>query len=156
MTSQVFTFFSLKGGDGKTTSCANIGISLGIIKKNILLIDLDPIANLTGSFVQEPDIDADSSDLFKKDIDVNKIAIKKVANNVDLIPSNPYNLQYMFLEKIKAAVSPFKVKVMVTGGEKSVFLDKESDFIQKLLHVYRSITSDNTEPMDTKNQYQPE
>lgn len=99
MNSQVFTFFSLKGGDGKTTSCANIGISLGIIKKNILLIDLDPIANLTGSFVQESNIEADSSDLFKKDIDVNKITIKKVVNNVDLIPSNPYNLQYMFLEK---------------------------------------------------------
>ncbi len=98
MASQVFTFFSLKGGDGKTTSCANIGISLGIIKKGILLIDLDPIANLTASFVQESTIECDSSDLFKKDIDIKKIAIRKVANNVDLIPANPCNLQYMFLE----------------------------------------------------------
>lgn len=96
--SKIFTFFSLKGGDGKTTSCANIGISLGIIKKNILLIDLDPISNLTSSFVSEKTIDTDSSILFKKEIDLNKNIMKKVSNNVDLIPSNSYNLSFMFLE----------------------------------------------------------
>lgn len=97
--SKIFTFFSLKGGDGKTTSCANIGISLGIIKKNILLIDLDPISNLTSSFAIEKTIDSDSSLLFKQEIDLNKNIMKNIANNVDLIPSNSYNLSFMFLEK---------------------------------------------------------
>lgn len=98
MKTVIWTFFSLKGGEGKTTSCANIGISLGIIKKNILLIDLDPIANLTSSFANSDLLNEDSSFLFKKDIDFKKTIIKNVSNNVDLIPSNPQNLSYIFLE----------------------------------------------------------
>lgn len=109
--SRVFTFFSLKGGDGKTTSCANIGISLGIVKKNILLIDLDPISNLTSSFVHEKNIDGDSSLLFQNNIDMKKLIIKNVANNVDLIPSSSYNLGFMFLKDNQESENNFKVNI---------------------------------------------
>ena len=108
---KVLTFFSLKGGDGKTTSCANIGISLGIIKKNILLIDLDPISNLTSSFVSEKTIDNDSSILFQEEIILEKHIMKNVANNVDLIPSNSYNLGFMFLEDNKMFNENFKKNI---------------------------------------------
>ncbi len=109
--SKVITFFSLKGGDGKTTSCANIGISLGIVKKNILLIDLDPISNLTSSFVSEKTIDNDSSILFQKEINIDKHIMKNIANNVDLIPSNSYNLGFMFLEDNKKFNENFKINI---------------------------------------------
>lgn len=47
-----------KGGVGKTTSVINIGAGLNRHKKNVLLIDLDPQANLTQSLgITEPEKD---------------------------------------------------------------------------------------------------
>lgn len=45
-----------KGGVSKTTSCINIGFGLSSHKKKVLLIDLDPQANLTQSFgINDPE-----------------------------------------------------------------------------------------------------
>jgi chromosome partitioning protein len=44
-----------KGGVGKTTSTVNIGAGLHRMEKRVLLIDLDPQANLTLHLLGEPD-----------------------------------------------------------------------------------------------------
>ena len=54
--SKVISLSNHKGGVGKTTSTINIGAGLNRLKKKVLLIDLDPQANLSQSLgIEEPE-----------------------------------------------------------------------------------------------------
>ena len=46
----IISVINHKGGVGKTTSTANIGAGLNILKKKVLIVDTDPQANLTRHF----------------------------------------------------------------------------------------------------------
>ncbi|MGL4950240.1 MAG: ParA family protein [Mycoplasma sp.] len=81
--SKVISFFSLKGGVGKTTSCANIAIALGKANAKILLIDFDANGNLTSNFPKTKYHDGIKK-IFEKQ-NARNIINKEVANNIDLI-----------------------------------------------------------------------
>ena len=51
---KTIALFNQKGGVGKTTSAANIGAGLARLGKRVLLIDMDPQANLTYSLGLDP------------------------------------------------------------------------------------------------------
>ena len=81
--SKIISISNHKGGVGKTTSAINIGAGLNKLKKRVLLIDLDPQANLSQSLgVIEPERNIYGA--IRGDYDIEPIEILK---GLDLIPS---------------------------------------------------------------------
>lgn len=81
--SKVISISNHKGGVGKTTSAINIGAGLNKLKKKVLLIDLDPQANLSQSLgIVEPERNIYGA--LRGDYPLEPIEILK---GLDLIPS---------------------------------------------------------------------
>lgn len=73
-----------KGGVAKTTSCVNIAAALAKMGRRVLLVDVDPQANLTSSFTDESKIEASIYDAMKGA----PAPIMHISENLDLIPSH--------------------------------------------------------------------
>lgn len=97
---KIFVIANQKGGVGKTTTAINLGASLANKKKKVLLIDLDPQANLSSGlgFTKQFDKQNWSSDdepPYKSiyDVLVNKVPLSSVfvttsTPNLFLVPSH--------------------------------------------------------------------
>ncbi len=77
-----------KGGVGKTTSCCNIGAVIAAAGHRVLLVDLDPQANLTMHLGIEPDADKPSVyEVLTEGLPVADATVE-VRENLWLLPSN--------------------------------------------------------------------
>jgi len=82
--SNIISISNHKGGVGKTTSAVNIGAGLSILKKKVLLIDLDPQANLTQSLGVGEDEENNIYTAIRGEYKLEPIEIMK---NLHLVPS---------------------------------------------------------------------
>ena len=91
---KIIAFANNKGGSGKTTSCANIGYSLSVMGKKVLLIDGDMQLNLSLSFFGEEEVleyASGEKNLYyaiKKQEDLTDYIVSTKYENLDLIPSS--------------------------------------------------------------------
>lgn len=77
-----------KGGSGKTTTAVNLAAGLSILKRRILLIDMDPQAHLTQSLLGERarEIDKSVYDLLKGSSTIDETIIER--GRLDVLPSS--------------------------------------------------------------------
>jgi len=88
--SYVVTVSNEKGGVAKTTTSLSLGAVLAEAGQRVLLIDLDPQANLTLALGIEPGAAAvTSSHILIESASLNDARLKTEIENLDLVPSHP-------------------------------------------------------------------
>lgn len=91
---KIIAFANNKGGSGKTTTCANVGYSLSLLGRRVLLVDGDMQLNLSLSYFSEDEVlklAAGEKNLYyaiKKQDDLTEYILPTPYENVDLIPSS--------------------------------------------------------------------
>jgi len=83
--SKVIAIANHKGGVGKTTSVASIGIGLSLKGYRVLLLDLDAQANLTSFFL--PETEEERETIYDSLIQEKPLPINEVGKNLYLVPS---------------------------------------------------------------------
>ena len=86
---RAIAIFNQKGGVGKTTTNINLGASLALKNKKVLMLDIDPQGNTTSGYgVNKKSISASSYDLLVGTATIDQAIIKTNFKGVDIIPSD--------------------------------------------------------------------
>ena len=85
---KIIALVNQKGGVGKTTSSINLSASLGVLKKRVLLVDLDPQGNsTTGIGIDKGEVTKSVYDLLIDNASISEVMIQTNFKNLYALPA---------------------------------------------------------------------
>jgi chromosome partitioning protein len=90
--SEIIAIASQKGGVGKTTTAVNLGASLAVLERRVLIVDMDPQGSVADSFGKmKYDIEYGTFDIFCDNIPATEAILETELPGFFMIPSNVWS-----------------------------------------------------------------